>query len=140
MRKSRVLLAGVAVAAAAAATSAFTASNDVTGITAANSRAGYGQVVVSGVTVTNVTYNPLATDAEKLDSAVFTATGDLSAQKGALTLKSGSTVLGSYTCATPVYDGSANSTITCSTGSPAAPNPANPLFTGFDTVGLTVTH
>ena len=42
MRKSRVLLAGVAVAAAAAATSAFTASNDFTGL--ASNVAGYGEL------------------------------------------------------------------------------------------------
>ena len=44
MRKSRVLLAGVAVAAAAVATSAFTAGNDWSPA----SVAGYGQGAVTG--------------------------------------------------------------------------------------------
>ena len=136
MRKSRVLLAGVAVAAAAAGTSAFTASNDVTAISAANSKAGYGAVTVTGVTVTNITYTPLAADMSKLDKAIFTATGDESLQNAALTLKSGGAVIGSYGGCTMSYT-SPSTTITCVTG---AGSPANPVFTSFDTVGLTVTH
>ena len=70
MRKSRVLLAGVAVAAAGAATSAFTASNDFTAV--ATDVAGYGQVAVTGATVTNIDYTPVARTISKLDSVVFT--------------------------------------------------------------------
>ena len=55
MRKSRVLLAGVAVAAAGVATSAFTASN-----TMPASVAGYGQGAVTGATVTEIHYDPNA--------------------------------------------------------------------------------
>ena len=51
MRKSRLLLAGVAVAAAAAATSAFTAGNDVQ-----DSVAGYGTATVSGATTKHINY------------------------------------------------------------------------------------
>ena len=47
MRKSRVLLAGVAVAAVAAATSAFTASNTFTG-GSQTAIVGYGETTVSG--------------------------------------------------------------------------------------------
>jgi hypothetical protein len=135
MRKSRVLLAGVAVAAAAAATSAFTASNTST-VATSDLKAGYGEVVVSGVTVTNVTYNPLAADASKLDSVVFTTSDDVSTQHGALTLKKSGTpvtVIGSYSgCTMGAYTAGAM-TITCSATD-------NPDIDSFDTVGLTVTH
>ena len=136
MRKSRVLLAGVAVAAAAAATSAFTASNTST-VAASDLKAGYGEVVVSGVTVTNVTYNPLASDASKLDSVVFTTSDDVSTQHGALTLKKSgttpATVIGSYPgCLMGTY-AAGSMTITCSATD-------NPAIDSFDTVGLTVTH
>jgi hypothetical protein len=135
MRKSRVLLAGVAVAAAAAATSAFTAGNTST-VAASDLKAGYGEVVVSGVRVTDVTYNPLAADASKLDSVVFTTSDDVHTQHAALTLKQSgtpATVIGSYTCATLSPYTAGSMTITCSaTG--------NPAIDSFDTVGLTVTH
>ena len=135
MRKSRVLLAGVAVAAAAAATSAYTASNTST-VAGADLKAGYGEVVVSGVTVTNVTYNPLAADASKLASVEFTTSDDVSTQHGALTLKktgTPATVIGSYPgCTMGAYTAGAM-TITCTATD-------NPAITSFDTVGLTVTH
>ena len=69
MRKSRVLLAGVALAAAGAATSAFTTSNTVT---VDNNVAGYVATSVSGATVTNIAYTPNAADQAKLDKVVFT--------------------------------------------------------------------
>ena len=65
MRKSRVLLAGVAVAAAAAATSAFTAGNDVQ-----DSVAGYGSATVSGATTKHINYVLDATKS-KVDAIVF---------------------------------------------------------------------
>jgi len=135
MRKSRVLLAGVAVAAAAAATSAYTASNTST-VAGADLKAGYGEVVVSGVTVTNVTYNPLAADASKLDSVVFTTSDDVHTQNGALTLKQSGTpvtVIGSYSGCTMGTYTAGSMTITCSATD-------NPSIDSFDTVGLTVTH
>ena len=56
MRKSRVLLAGVAVAAAAAATSAFTAGNTFqAGVQ--DTVAGYGEATVSGANITAIHYN-----------------------------------------------------------------------------------
>lgn len=139
MRKSRVLLAGVAVAAAAAATSAFTASNTST-VAAGDRKAGYGEVVVSGVQVTNTTYTPLAADASKLSTVVFTVTGDVSTQHAQLTLKQSTpaAVVGSYPCTLAVASG--NTAITCSTDTASAPSTANPDFESFDTVGLTVTH
>jgi hypothetical protein len=138
MRKSRVLLAGVAVAAAAAATSAFTASN-TNSVALSDRKAGYGEVVVTGVTVTNTQYNPLAADASKLDTVVFTVTGNVTGQRATLTLKKApSTVVGSYTCS-PATSGS-DTLITCDTATALGAGVVNPDITSFDTVGLTVVH
>jgi hypothetical protein len=82
MRKSRVLLAGVAVAAAAAATSAFTASNTVD-----NSVAGYGQGTVSGAHISNFHYVANAADGTIVDSIEFDADKDLTNNTVTLTLK-----------------------------------------------------
>ena len=65
MRKSRLLLAGVAVAAAAAATSAFTAGNDVQA-----SVAGYGSATVTGATTKHINYVLDASKTE-VDAIVF---------------------------------------------------------------------
>ena len=72
MRKSRVLLAGVAVAAAAAATSAFTNSNTVP-----PSVAGYGQAAVTGAVVTNTHFVSNTADPTILDSVEFTTSTHL---------------------------------------------------------------
>lgn len=97
MRKSRVLLAGVAVAGAVATTSAFTASNTITG---GDDNAGYGEVTVTGVAVSNVAYNPLASDASKLDSVTFTVVEDTTDMKALLTVFTSGTPLasGAITC------------------------------------------
>lgn len=107
MRLSRVLLAGTAVAAAGIATSAFTASNTITG---GDDTAGYGEVVTSGVAVTNVAYNPLAADATKLDTVVFTVGEDTTDMKALLTVSTagGPIASGAITC-----DPWAANTITC---------------------------
>lgn len=125
MRKSRVLLAGVAVAAAGVATSAFTTSNDFTGVD--NNVAGYGELAVSGATVTNIAYTPDA-DVSKLASVVFTTSNDVSGNAATL----GFTLAGSPSA------GSANACavtsgteITCTLTAPL-------LFKDFDKVGLTV--
>ena len=73
MRKSRVLLAGVAVAAAGVATSAFTASNTVSG----DSVAGYGQVAVTGADVTDIHYVPTPPTRASSTRVVFTTTTDV---------------------------------------------------------------
>jgi hypothetical protein len=75
MRKSRVLLAGVAVAAAAAGTSAFTASNTFDA-SAQDDAVGYGAVEVSGATISNVAYTQVAGDPGQLESVAFTSTTD----------------------------------------------------------------
>jgi hypothetical protein len=66
MRKSRVLLAGVAVAAAGAATSAFTAGNTVE-----ESVAGYGSATVTGATTAHINYQLDATDKSVVNAIVF---------------------------------------------------------------------
>ena len=71
MRKSRLLLAGVAVAAAAAATSAFTAGNTVQ-----TSVAGYGSATVTGATTKHINYVLDATKT-KVDAIVFEVNEDL---------------------------------------------------------------
>jgi hypothetical protein len=77
MLKSRVILTGIAVAAAAAAGSAFTAANDFTAPGVADDAVGYGQTTVSGATVSKVVYTPLAGDPSKLDVVEFTSTAPI---------------------------------------------------------------
>ena len=94
MRMTRVLLAGVAVAGAVATTSAFTAGNTFNATGALDDNAGYGKLTVTGVTVSNVAYNPLASDTSKLDNVVFTITESTSDMNAFMTIKnSTSTVL-----------------------------------------------
>ena len=127
MRKSRVLLAGVAVAAAAAATSAFTAGNTMP----ADSVLGYGEVHVTGATVTAVDYNVDPADNSVLTDIVFHVSTPITTESGTLTLTDSTDavtpVLGVYTCA---LSGTAPTQIfTCATTA---------KLHDFDTVGLTV--
>jgi hypothetical protein len=127
MRKSRVLLAGVAVAAAAAGTSAFTGSNTMPTPT----HLGYGEITATGATITQIHYTPNGTDASNIDSVVFTTTTDISGQVATMTLKSGGSVIATYTpCALSAY--SVTMTITCDTSGSAR------TFQDFDAVGLTI--
>ena len=77
MRKSRVVLIGVAVAAAAAAGSAFTASNDFSGAT--TNVAGYGSATVTGAHVTAVHYTVDPSDNSALTGVTFTTTENFKA-------------------------------------------------------------
>jgi hypothetical protein len=132
MRKSRLLLSGVAVAAAAAASSAFTASNTFN--TLDNNVAGYGEMVASGVNVSNIAYAPAALDASKLHSVVFTVDKDTTSMSAVMTLTSGGAATAtnsassclSTATAGPVYK------ITCDLTADVA-------FTAFDKTALTVT-
>jgi hypothetical protein len=125
MRKSRVLLAGVAVAAAAAATSAFTAANDLD-----NSVAGYDEATVSGATVTSIEYVLDSVDASLIDSIDFVATENLAANTAYLQFTDavGAPVGAAIQCDTPVW--STTSLISCPT-----PDKAIASFVG---IGLTV--
>jgi hypothetical protein len=131
MRKSRVLLAGVAVAAAGVTTSAFTASNTFT--PGLDNVAGYGELAATGVAVSNIAYHPATLDATKLHNVVFTVDQDTTTMAARMTLTLAGVVAGSSasTCvstaaAGPVY------TINCTLT-------ADVLFASFDKTGLTVT-
>lgn len=129
MRTSRVVFAGIAVAAAAATTSAFTASNTGMGQT---DTAGYGENTVTGTTVTNVAYTPLATDNTFLDYIVFTVTTDVTTKTSTLTLKSANTPIHApYSCSPLAAWDTHSMTIKC-----AATD--TPRIDAFDSVGLTV--
>lgn len=134
MRKSRVLLAGVAVAAAAAATSAFTASNSVP-----TSVAGYGQGEVTGAVVTAVHYVANVDDGTILDAVEFTTTTDVTAATSTMTLKSGATagvggtVVGDpYACTIKTAWDTTSMVLTCDTTATTL------NFEDFNAVGLTV--
>ncbi len=130
MRLSRVLLAGVAVAAAGIATSAFTAGNDIVVV---DNVAGYDEAVVTGVGVSNIAYNH-GVDAAQLNNVIFTVDEDTTAMAATMTL---------------YMDGSPDAFTTAST-SVCVSAAADPLFTitctldadveltAFDKVGLTV--
>ena len=132
MRKSRVLLAGVAVAAAGVTTSAFTNSNTFTGLD--NNVAGYGEMTASGVNVSNIAYHPAALDATMLHRVVFTVDQNTTTMSAIMTLTSG----GGAT-ATP-------SASTCTSSAAAGPVykitcdlTADVAITAFDKTALTVT-
>lgn len=128
MRMSRVLLAGVAVAAAGAATSAFTASNTVP-----PSTAGYAAATVSGATVEDIDYVVNSADRSLLDRITFQVTEDITGMNAYLTLRTGvapGTVVGSPITCTVGTRLSTTSPITCLT-------PSQPIA-GFNSVGLTV--
>jgi hypothetical protein len=131
MRKSRVLLAGVAVAAAAAATSAFTAGNS---LPQTGNVLGSSQVTVTGANVTDINYVPLSTDTTKLEKIVFTSTTDVTAQTVTMSLKDSLNPTVVVTCGMGAFTGAVGSEtvlITCTA-------PADTLISSFDTVGLTV--
>jgi hypothetical protein len=131
MRKSRVLLAGVAVAAAAVTTSAFTAGNDFTGVD--NNVAGYGELTVSGAVVTNIAYTP-DTDVSKLASVTFTSDEQITGATATMGLTNAgvATTGGANTCVVGTWDvPSTSQPIVCTLTAPV-------LFANFDKVGLTV--
>jgi len=117
MRLSRVLLAGVAVAGAVATTSAFTDSNDFDATGILDDNAGYGALNVTGVTVSNVAYIPLASDTSKLDKVVFTITESTADMNAYMTIKNASSAVLFASDATNacVYSnpGSTSHVITC---------------------------
>lgn len=126
MRLSRVVIGGAVVAAAVAAGSAYTASNTLQDGTVA----GYDDTTVTGAAVSNIAYNPDATDPKLLSSVVFTATGDITDTASTMVLRmGGSPVTAASTCLDVVAG--PDTAITCTLGTPLA-------FTAFDGVGLTV--
>jgi hypothetical protein len=145
MRKSRVLLAGVAVAAAAAATSAFTAGNDFSGVT--SNVAGYGQLEVTGADVTDIHYDVNSDDGTIVDAVEFTTTTDVTGATSTLTLKTGVTgsdpggmVVGSpYACTVKLGSEWDNTSMVLICDTSAVTNGGTPTnFADFNGVGLTV--
>ena len=131
MRMSRVLLAGVAVAGAVATTSAFTAGNTFNAGALADDNAGYGELTVTGVTVSNIAYTPLAADPSKLDSVIFTITEDTSNMDAFMVLSGGGGVRpGSSSTCGYSFTGGAH-LITCDT-------PNTVAIADVTKVGLTV--
>ena len=131
MRLSRVLIAGAAVAAAGIATSAFTASNDFTGVD--NNVAGYGELVATGVNVLNIAYVP-GPDASLLDRVVFTVNEEVASP--------GKTARMSLFNGTTPTPGSANTCAYTLSGSDhlvTCTLTADVAFVGFTKTGLTVT-
>jgi hypothetical protein len=130
MRKSRLLLAGVAVAAAGVATSAFTAGNTVPA-----SVAGFGEGAVTGATFTDIHYVANAADGTVVDAVELTSTTNLTGKTVTMTLKTtgGTVVVGTpYSCAVKTAWDSTDIVMTCdTTGSTLN-------FADFDSVGVTV--
>jgi hypothetical protein len=116
MLKSRVILTGIAVAAAAAAGSAFTAANDFSAPGIVDDAVGYGETTVTGATVSKVVYTPVTGDPSKLDAVAFTSTTDIKPGNVAtMYLKQGSTPTAdsASTCTIGAFS-AGEQTITCS--------------------------
>jgi hypothetical protein len=128
MRKSTKFLGAFAVAGLIAASgSAFTASNTLP----AGGVSGYGESLATGATITTISDTLLSSDNSKLASVVFTSTTDLTGKTVSMTLKNGTTPVGSpYTCTFTAFT-TGSTTITCATA-------GNPLLSTYDTTGLTV--
>jgi hypothetical protein len=114
MRKSRLVLVGVAVAAAAATGTAFTAGNTFNPTTDV---AGYGESTVTGATVTNIHYT-LDTDPSKIAEVDFTVTEDVTAAHATAVLKDASAT--PVTLATSTCDATTLHAITCALSTPVA--------------------
>jgi hypothetical protein len=127
MRRSHLLLAGLGVTAVAVTGSAFTAANTVP-----SSVAGYGQGAVTGATVTDVDYTPYALDNTDLGTVTFNSSTNVQNKTASLTLKQGTTVIGTFTCDTSGAYALGTMDIVCDA------NSTHPDFDSFNFVGLTV--
>jgi hypothetical protein len=121
-----VLLAGLAMSGAGA----FTASNTMS---QSSNVAGYGQSTATGATVTDIAYTSVATDASKVDSVAWTTSTDITGKTAKMTLKLGTTLVGSYSCTLGTYDALlTKQTATCDVTD-------NLEYTAFDATGFAVT-
>ena len=127
MRRSHLLLAGLGVTAVAVTGSAFTAANTVPA-----SVAGYGQGAVTGATVTDVDYTPYALDNTDLGTVTFNSSTNVQNKAASLTLKQGTTVIGTFSCDTSGAYALGTMDIVCDA------NSSHPDFDSFNFVGLTV--
>jgi hypothetical protein len=132
----RMILAGLAVAGVVAASgSAFTDSNT---LPADNSGAvGYGATAVTGITVSSVEYDPLATDTTKLQTVTFnTLDDDLLTSNGYLTITDATeTVIATRDCEAPTGDNTVSYVYTCTIASGD-----EPAMSAVETVGFSVTR
>src|SRR3954464_1068701 len=128
MRTSRLIFAGVGVAAAVAGTSAFTGSNS---ISPASNLAGYGEATVTGATVTDIVYTPASADATKLHTVVLTSSTDITHKVALMTLKLAGTQVGPPTSCTVGTTYTTTVDVTCTLAT-------DTLFTAFHTIALTV--
>lgn len=126
MRKSYLVLAAAGVSAAAVTGSALTAGNSLPATVA-----GYGEATITGATVTDIDYVPYSLDNTDVETVIFQSSTDVTGKTASLTLKLGTTVVGTYTCTLGAF-ATGSMDITCSTVS------NHPDFASFNTVGLTV--
>jgi hypothetical protein len=142
MQKKIIAAAGTLAVIGLGAGGAFTASNTFS----SGSVAGYGEVSVTGATVTAITNTPVSTDLTKLDRVVFTTSNDVFGKTASMTLKSGispatPTAFGTYGCIVTQATAPVT-TITCSTTTVLAVGafaaPVNPSLAAIDVTGLTV--
>jgi hypothetical protein len=127
MRKTHLALAGLGLTAAAVTGSAFTAANVVP-----TSVAGYGQGSVTGATVTDIDYTPYASDNTDLATVTFNSSTNVNGKTASLTLKQGTSVVGTFSCDTTGAYGAGTMDIVCDASS------THPDFDSFNFVGLTV--
>ncbi|MFD2093827.1 hypothetical protein [Blastococcus deserti] len=128
MRRSHVVLTGIAVAGAAVTGSAFTAANVMPSTTVA----GYGQTSVTGATVTDIDFLPYTADNTDVGSVTFNSSTNVGGKTASLTLKQGTTVIGTFTCDTTGAYNLGTMDIVCDASS------THPDFDSFNFVGLTV--
>lgn len=131
MRNPAKWIVAAAVAGlAASGGSALTASNTMPGSAVVS---GYGEVTVSGATVTSVTDTLKAGDDSRLASVIFVSSTNLTTDTMTMTLKNAGTIVGtSYACAITTPWGSGSITVTCDTSSDY------PLLNTFNSIGLSV--
>ena len=106
------------------------------GLTAANvvptSVAGYGQGSVTGATVTDIDYTPYASDNTDLATVTFNSSTNVNGKTASLTLKQGTTVVGTFSCDTTGTYAAGTMDVVCDASA------THPDFDSFNFVGLTV--
>ena len=126
MRRSQLVLAGLAFTAVAVTGSAFAAANP---FTASSNIAGYGEITTTGATITNVAYT-LSSDASQISAVTFTTSTDIRGTTARLQLRRGATIIGTHACDTSGVFGT-SMTVPCALAAPVA-------IASFDTTGFTV--
>jgi hypothetical protein len=129
MRRTHVVLTGIAVAGAAVTGSAFTAANN---FVQPSVIAGYGQTQVTGATVTDVDFTPFLGDNTDLGSVSFDTSTNVQGKTASMTLKQGPTVIGTFTCDTSAAYNLGTMAVSCDASG------VHPDFDTFNFVGLTV--